>query len=267
MSDLELDKKDSTQDKLDGGFAVVDRERLIEQETREVTPWYKHFIHVFTAPQKMMEECFYADPPKGASVGVVGCILFISIYMMLCFVNPEYKQMLFEQFRMQGVPEASLDTTLQIGMISGIIGAVISVFITCFFGALVVFITKAILRDKGRFGAFYKTMLLATMVMYGIYCVDALIGLVLGRYTTIFSLAPILGVNMLSTTSLSVIATTISLENIAMLAIMTIGYKVITHSSYKKAIIAIVIYEVISLAFSLGIMALTASLMQGLMGV
>ncbi len=105
------------------------------------------------------------------------------------------------------------------------------------------------------------------MVMYGIYCVDALIGLVLGRYTTIFSLAPILGVNMLSTTSLSVIATTISLENIAMLVIMTIGYKVITHSSYKKAIIAIVIYEVISLAFSLGIMALTASLMQGLMGV
>ena len=54
MSDLELNKSQEERDTLDGCFAVVDRERLIEEETREITPWDKHFIHVFTAPEKML---------------------------------------------------------------------------------------------------------------------------------------------------------------------------------------------------------------------
>lgn len=265
MSDLDLDKKDQKRDTLDGGFAVVDRERLIEEETREVTPWYKHFIHVFTSPEKMMEECFNADPPKGASVGIVGIILFTIIYMLLCFVNSEYKQVVYDQLRMQGLSETAIDSAYSLSMVTGSIGAVIGVFVSCLFGAILLQIIKVILRDKAKFSAIYKVLLLATMVTYAVQCVDGLVCLAIGQFTTIFSLAPILGVDMGTTSALSVLANTISLENLVNVLIIVIGYKVITHTSYKKAVVAVVIYEVISIGVSLGIAAFTASLMQNLM--
>lgn len=267
MSDLDLKENSSNRDQLDGGFAVVDRERVMEEETREVTPWYKHFIHLFTAPEKMMQECFNADPPKGASVGVVGTLVFMVLYMALCFVNLEYQEMIYNQFRMQGLSEASINSSFKISMISGIIGAVIGVFISCLFGAILLMIIKMILRDKGKFGAFYKVMLLGTTVAYAIQCIDALIGLALGQFTTIFSIAPILGVDMTVNSIWMVVANIVSLENLAYIVIIAIGYKVITHTNYKKAVLAVIIYEIITIAFKLSISAGTIALTQGLMGV
>ncbi len=159
MSDLELNKKQEERDAVDGGFAVVDRERLIEEETREITPWYKHFIHVFTSPEKMMQECFNEDPPKGASVGVVGAILFTVIYYILTFMNPQYKQSILDVLRAQGIAETALDNAYRLNMITLPIGTIIGIFISCLFAAIVLQIIKAIAKDKCKFGPIYKVML------------------------------------------------------------------------------------------------------------
>lgn len=265
MSDVELNKKQEERDALDGGFAVVDRERLIEEETREITPWYKHFIHVFTAPEKMMEECFNQEPPKGASVGVVGTILFTVIYLALCFMNIAYKQTILDTLRRQGIAETALDNTYRLSMVTGSIGAVIGVFFTCLIGAIVLQIIKAIAKDKGRFGTIYTVMLLASMVGLAIQSIDAVFGLILGQYGNIFSLAVFLSPEQLANTTLAILASVASLQGIAQIIIMIIGYKVLAHVSYKKATIIIIVYEVIMVGAQIGLSSMVVSMTQGIM--
>ena len=264
MSDLELNKKQEERDALDGGFAVVDRERLIEEETREITPWYKHFIHVFTSPEKMMEECFNQEPPKGASVGVVGTILFTVIYLILTFMNGQYKQVLFEQFRAQGIVETALDNTYSLTMVTGCIGGIIGVFFSCLIGGIVLFIIKAIAKDKGKFGTVYKVMLLASMVGLAVQSIDAAFGLILGQYGNIFSVAVLLSQEQLASPVLTTLASVASLQGIAQIIIMIIGYKVMAQISYKKATLMIVIYEVIMVGAQIGLSSMLLSLTQGM---
>ena len=265
MSDLELNKSQEERDTLDGGFAVVDRERLIEEETREITPWYKHFIHVFTAPEKMMEECFNQEPPKGASVGVVGTILFTVTYLLLISMNTEYKQVLFEQLRAQGLAESALDHTYKLSMVTGGIGGIIGVFISCLIGAIVLQVIKAIAKDKGKFGTIYKVMLLASMVGLAIQSIDAALGLVIGQYGTIFSLSTLLSPEQLANPVLTTLVSAASLQGIAQIIIMVIGYKVMAHVSYKKAIMILVIYEVLMVGSQIGITSMLMSITQGMM--
>ena len=266
MSDREENKKEE-RDVLDGGFAVVDRERLIEEETRVITPWYKHFIHVFTSPVKMMEECFYQEPPKGASVGVVGIILFTIICLGLTFMNPQYKQTLFDQLRSQGVGETALDQVYQLGIITGGIGGIIGVFISCLIGTIVLFIIKAIVRDTGRFGTIYKVMLLAGMVGLAVQSLDALFQLLLGQYGSIFSVAIFLSKEQLQQPVFSVLASLISLQGIAQIIMMIIGYKVMAQMSYQKAALRIGIYELLMVGSQIGLASLLTSLTQGLIAV
>lgn len=263
MSDREENKKEE-RDALDGGFAVVDRERLIEEETRTITPWYKHFIHVFTSPVKMMEECFYQEPPKGASVGIVGIILFTVICLGLTFMNPQYKQTLFDQLRSQGIGETALDQAYQLGTITGLIGGIIGVFIGCLVGGIVLFIIKVIARDKGRFGTVYKVMLLASMVGLAVQSLDALFGLLLGQYGTIFSIAILLSKEQLQQPMLSVLASVVSLQGVAQIIIMVIGYKVMAQMSYQKAALRIGIYELLMVGAQIGLASILTSLTQGL---
>ena len=263
MSEREENKKDQ-RDALDGGFAVVDRERLIDEETRKVAPWYKHFIHVFISPVKMMEECFNQDPPKGTSVGVVGVIVFTVICLGLTFINPQYKQILLNQLRSQGIGEVALDQSYQLGIITGLIGGLIGVFIGCLIGAIVLFIIKIIARDKGRFGTIYKVMLLASMVGLAVQSLDALFALVIGQYGTIFGISILLSQEQLQQPVFSVVASVVSLQSIAQILIMIIGYKVMTQMSYQKAVLRIGIYELLTVGSQIGLATLLTSFTQGL---
>lgn len=263
MSDREENKKEE-RDVLDGGFAIVDRERLIEEETRVITPWYKHFIHVFTSPVKMMEECFHQEPSKGASVGIVGIILFTVVCLLLTFMNPSYKQTLFDQLRSQGVGETALDQAYQLGIITGLIGGMIGVFISCLIGGIVLFIIKVLAKDKGRFGTIYKIMLLASMVALAAQSLDALFQLLLGQYGTIFSLAIFLSKEQLQQPIFSVLSSLFSLQGIVQIIIMIIGYKVMTQISYKKSALRIGIYELFMVGTQIGLASILTSLTQGL---
>lgn len=265
MSEVELDKKQEERDALDGGFAVVDRERLIEEETREITPWYKHFIHVFTEPEKMMEECFNQETPKGASVGVVGIILFTVTNLILTFMNAQYKQTLLEQFRIQGVAETGLDNAYSLSMVTGCIGGIIGVFFSCLIGAIVLQIIKSVAKDKGKFGTVYKVMLLATMVGLAIQSIDTIFGLILGQYGNIFSVSILLSKEQLASPVLSTLASVASLQGIIQIIMVVIGYKVMAQVTYKKAILIIVIYEVIMVGAQIGLSSMLMPLTQGMM--
>lgn len=264
MSDIELNKNNEERDALDGGFAVVDRERLIEEETREITPWYKHFIHVFTAPEQMMEECFSQEPPKGASVGVVGTILFTIIYLLITSMNSEYKQLLLDGFRAQGVAETALENVYALGIVTGVIGAVVGVFFGCLVSAIVIQIIKAIAKDKGKFATIYKVMLLASMVGLAVQSIDAVVGLMIGQYGNVFSVAVLLSAEQLANPIMATIASVASLSGIVQIIMIVIGYKVLAHVSYKKATIVIVIYEVIMVAAQIGLISVAQSVTQGM---
>lgn len=246
MEDEELKKKDTERDALDGGFAVVDRERLIEEETREVTPWYKLFIRAFTSPEKMMEECFYSVPPKGGSIGAVGCILFTVINMLIVFLNPVSKRLTMEQLRAGGAAEDAIDQIYSVTMISAIVTGIISVFATCFLTAVLIQIIKAVLRDKGTFANLYKMLLIASMIGVFISCIDGMIAYFLGMSEGIFS-ASIFMTDAMTTNALwSTVGSFISIGNLVSFMIMIIGYKVVTHTSYIKGFIVILITELVS---------------------
>ena len=264
MSDLDLEK--DKRDQMDGGFAVVDRERLIEEEVRSVTPWYKHFIHVFTAPTKMMEECFSIEPTKGASIGVVGIILFSAIYMLLNFANPLVKMQTFEALRNAGIDESKLAQTYQVSRISGTIGAIIRAFISVFFTALLIQIIKAIVKDRCKFATIFKMVMVATTVSYAILCVDALVSMLLGVSGNVFSISFLMSEEMRKGVLGSVLTGIVSLANIISIIYMMIGYRIMTHSTKKKAITVILIVEVISIAFSYAMTSLSVSMTSSIMG-
>lgn len=250
----ELDKepgsKETERDALDGGFAVVDRERLIEEETREVTPWYKLFIMAFTSPGQMMEECFDSEPTKGGSVGAVGCILFTVINMLLVFFNPVTKIATMEQLRAGGITEESLEQVYSISMISGIVIGIITVFVSCLLTAILIQIIKAVLRDKGSFTNLYKMLLIASMVGLFVNCIDGAITYFLGMSEGIFTASIFLSDAMKSTALWSTLGSFISISNLVTFIIMIIGYKIVTHTSYARGAIVVIITQLISFAAS-----------------
>ena len=264
MSDLNLEK--DKRDEMDGGFAVVDRERLIEEEVRSVTPWYKHFIHVFTAPSKMMEECFSIEPTKGASIGAVGIILFSAIYMLLNFANPLIKIQTFEALRNAGIDESKLAQTYQVSRISGTIGGIIGAFISVFFTALLIQIVKAIVKDRCKFATVFKMVMIATTVSYAILCVDALVAILIGANGSVFSISFLMSEEMRKGVLGTLLAGTVSLANIISIIYMIMGYRVITHSTKKKAIIVVLIVEVILIAFSYIMTSVSLSMTSSIMG-
>lgn len=266
MSDLEKKELEEQRDAMDGGFAVVDRERLIEEETREITPWYKHFIHVFTAPGQMMEECFSIEPTKGASIGVVGCILFMTIYMLLTFMNPVTKMTTLETLRNSGIEENALNQTYSFSMISGTIGGVIGAFVMALLSAVLFQIVKAILKDRCKFGTIYKMILIATMVAMAIQCVDGLVAYAIGMSGNVFSIGLLLSDEMKKTALGVVLTSVISLSSIISMIYMAIGYKAMTHTTIKKGITAVVIVEVISIVFTYFYTSWVLNLQSSLLG-
>jgi len=266
MSDLELNKNNQQRDAMDGGFAVVDRERIIEEEIRNITPWYKHFIHVFTAPGQMMEECLAVEPTKCTSVGVVGSILFMVIATLISCFNPTVKLQSYETLRASGIEETALGQMYSISMVSGVIISVITIFLGALLSTVLFQIAKAILKDKCKFSTIYKMVLLATMVTAGIQCIDALIACILGMSDNVFSIGILLGDEINATAWGSVLTSTITLQGIMGMIFMVIGYKVITHTSIQKGIIAVVIVEFISVFFTYLITSWSLSMQAALLG-
>lgn len=261
MSEVELEKQNNeqnvdTRDAMDGGFAKVDRERLIAEETQEVTPWYKYFLRAFTSPGKMMEECYGQEPYRGASYGVVGCIIFAALYMLIYFLNPVFKASQIEQFRIVGNPEEQLEQLYSIATISGVISGVIGVFFGAFIVAIVLQIFKAIAKDKASFGNIYKICLIASMVSYAILCVDGLASCAIGVVGPLFQLSTLLGDAVQGNIILQTVSEVFSLGNIIYYIWLILGYKAITHTSMKKSILAVGIYAL--LGFGMTYMSLQA---------
>lgn len=247
MSDLEVNKQKTQRDAMDGGFAVVDRERLIEEETKEVTPWYMHFIHVFTAPSKMMEECFSTEPTKGGSVGVVGCLIFTVLMMIINLNNPILKQAALDALRNSGVAEQSLNQLYSVSMITGTVGAVVGVFVTALFTAVLFLIAKSILKDKCSFGTIYKMILIATMVTAAIQSVDAIVAYIIGVQGNVFSISMLLSDELKATTIGKMLSSLVSLGSVISIIYMVIGYKEMTHTNLKKGVAAVAMVEVVSI--------------------
>lgn len=262
MSEVEINEKKEERDVLDGGFAVVDRERLIEEETRVVTPWYKHFLNAFISPTKMFEECYGQEPYKGASFGIVGMILFTVIYLLISFTNPVIKQMTMDTLRNAGTAENMLSQTYSTTIITGTIGAIIGAFLGTFVIAIVLQIIKAIAKDKGKFSNLFKMLLVTQMVATFILCIDAILSRVIGVAGSILQITTILGDITQLNIWLQALCSLISLSNIVCVIWMIIGYQAVTHVTMKKSCIVIVIYEVLTYFTQVGFTYLGQMFMQ-----
>ena len=237
---VELGKQE---DEMEGGFAVVDRERLIEEETRGITPWHKFFIGAFTEPSKMMEECYGTEPFRGASYGVVGCILFTMLYMFISFLNPATKVATIQALRLKGIAEESLNQTYSISMISGIIGTTIFIFISVFIAAVIIQIMKVIAKDKASFGNIYKMLLIVQMVATSVMVVDAIAAYFIGVTGSVFQIGSLLGDITQMPAIVQALCGIVSLSNIVSAIWLVLGYRAITHCSTKKAVIIMLIYQ------------------------
>jgi len=244
---------DQGRDLIDGGFAVVDREKIIEEETRFVTPWYKHFINVFLAPRKMMDENFHNDPPKGLSVGIVGNILFTVIMILLTVANPIMKQQVLDSFRMKGIAEEMMAQKFAITQVTGVIAGIAGIFIGALLVAVVIQVAKLIAKDKGKFGSIFAMVLLSNMVAAALMCVDKLIAFFIPTTTTVLGLPILLSADLLaSNIPLMVISQILTLPSLLSIAILVIGYSVVASVSTKKSLVVIGSVQVFFILFSMG---------------
>lgn len=262
MSEIEINENKQERDALDGGFAVVDRERVIEEETRTVTPWYKHFINAFISPTKMFEECYGQEPYKGASYGIVGMILFTVIYLLINFSNPVIKQTTMDTLRNAGTAENMLSQTYSTTIITGIIGTIIGSFIGILFIAIILQIIKVIAKDKGKFSNLFKMLLVAQMVATFILCIDAILSSVIGVTGPILQLTTLIGDTTQMNIWLQGLCTLMSLSNIVCVIWMIIGYQAVTHVTMKKSCIVIAVYEILTYFLQVGMIYLGQMAMQ-----
>lgn len=258
---IELSK---SADEMEGGFAVVDRERLIEEETRGVTPWHKFFFGAFTEPSKMMEECYGTEPFRGASYGVVGCILFTMLYTFITFLNPAMKAATIDALRLKGVAEESLSQTYSVSMISGIIGGTVGVFFGVFITAVIVQIIKAIAKDKASFSNIYKMLLIVQMVATSIMVVDAIAAYFIGITGSVFQLGSLLGDISQMPVMVQAVCGVLSLSNVISAIWFVLGYRAITHCATKKAVIIMIIYQIFG--FIMQIVSISMAQMAGGLG-
>ncbi len=267
MSEENFNVNNDQRDAMDGGFAVVDREKIIEEETRVITPWYMHFINVFCAPRKMMEENFYHEPPKGISVGIVGTILFTIIMLILTYANPLIKEQMYDAFRMQGMGEELLAQRYVMTQLGIIIGGIIMVFIIALITATVIQIVKLIVKDKGRFGSIYTAVLLSTMVSSAITCIDRLIGMFIPTANIVLGLPILLPEDIMMTNMpLAVVSQVLTIPSIAGIIILIIGYSVLTRASIKKSIGVILSVQVFFTLVGIGIAYAGQAFAQNMMG-
>lgn len=250
-------------DLLDGGFAVVDREKIIEEETREITPWYKHFINIFIDPRKMMEENFYHEPPKGMGVASLGTILFTTLLILLNFANPIIKKTAYDAYRMAGIGEEFIAQKYAMSQVGGVIGGVIAVFLGALFTAVALQVAKAIVKDKGRFGSLYTLGLLSQMVSAALLCVDKCIAYFIPTDSMVLGLSILFSQEMLkANVVLNVILALFSLPSIATLIILVIGYSVITRASTKKSVAVIIGVQIFFTLISIGLALIGQMFMQ-----
>ena len=109
-------------------------------------------------------------------------------------------------------------------------------------------------------------VMVATTVSYAILCVDALVSMLLGVSGNVFSISFLMSEEMRKGVLGSVLTGIVSLANIISIIYMMIGYRIMTHSTKKKAITVILIVEVISIAFSYAMTSLSANMTSAFMG-
>ena len=248
MSELKKEERDT----FDGGFAVVDRERLIEEETRVVTPWYKHFINSIIAPSKMMQENLLHEPPKGNSIAVVGFILFIILITFMQHINPEIRQMVYDVLRNKDVAEDMIAQQYIVTLVVGAISSFVALFAIAFVQTLVLQILKVIAKDRCKFASLYTVMLLGLFISLVVQTADYFAANLIGVNYMVFNLASLFDrTTLMANNTLMTILSFFSLERIVCMIYLIMGYSMVTHKSKKKATIIVSLLEVIILGFSL----------------
>ena len=242
-----IDKvKEAEMGLLDGGFAVVDREQLIEEETRVVTPWYKYFLRTLYAPQNVVEENLLLDPPRGASFGIVGTFLYTILAVLITYMNPVMKQSIYDGFRSSGVDEVMLSQKYTMQMATGVIGGLIGTFVIAFIITLVLQIVKAIAGDKCRFNTLYTMVLISNLIALFISVLEAILQTAIGVTNPIFSLYNFIGLDSLMyNKGLSLFVNSFTLGKILSVIYMIIGYKTLTHNKWLKSSMVCLITSVI----------------------
>ena len=248
MSDLEVKERDA----FDGGFAVVDRERLIEEETKVVTPWYKHFIHSIIAPNKMMEENLLCEPPKGNSIAVVGSILAILLIAFFQNMNPQIRQGIYDTLRQKDIAEDMLGQQYIVTMVVGIIVSFIGILAIALVQSIVLQIIKAIAKDKCKFAGIFTVIFLGLFIGLVVQAADYFVANLIDVNYLVFNLGSLINrTALLANNKLMVLMNFFSLERVFSVAYMIMGYSLIAHKSKKQATIRIMILQIIILVFSL----------------
>lgn len=246
----ELEKKD--RDAFDGGFAIVDRERLIEEETRVVTPWYKHFIHAIIAPSKMMQENLLCEPPKGNSIPIVGFILTVMLITLMQHINPVFRQMVYDTLRGKDVAEDMISQQYIITLVISMISSFISLFVIALAQTIILQIMRIIAKDRVKFATLYTVVLLSLFISSVIQVADYFIANLIGVNYMVLNLTSLVDRTVLMTnSSLFIILNFFSLERLVAMTYLMMGYSLVTHKSKKKAAVIISLLELVILGFSL----------------
>ena len=248
---------------MDGGFAVVDRERLIAEETKEITPWYKNLMNLFVAPKKTMNETILADPVKGTALGFFSAAFLGIIYMIIYYMNPVVKMTIYDTLRAAGISEERLATQMKITTVSSCIGILVGVLLASLIVTVLLQIIRAIAKDKGSFKQLFIISLLSQVVTYAVLVVDGILQSLLGTSTTVLGLGALFSAETLTQNiALQTLVSEFSVGNIWGVIILIIGYKAMSQKSTKKSVIVVLIYELITVFYTYGMLALSQAATQ-----
>lgn len=267
MSEESNQTQEAKRDLLDGGFAVVDRERIIEEETKVKTPWYKHLSNCLFAPSKAIEENVLNDPPKGMGLGICVVILLTELVTFITFMNPAMRQTTYDALRVAGKAENQLAQIYSISMVSGLITAGIVGLAVTFIDAILFKIAFAIAKVKISVKKLFIIMLLMSIAGLAVSLIETSIRYFCGLDATagVFSLSAFMDLSpYASNIFLTQLLSMVSLTSIIGIIYSIIGLSVGAQISKIKSTIVYIIITLIQVGFVSWIGSMASQMAMGM---
>ncbi|WP_054744145.1 YIP1 family protein [Cellulosilyticum ruminicola] len=228
-------------------------------------PWYKCAISLFTHPRKTISQSLANETPYGLAWSSILSIILGIAYILTLYINPIEKEEIYNLLRNSGISEQALQQQFIISMISSIFMVIIGIFASALIVSACFQVLKLFFKDKVSFKSLFALSVYSIFITYSLNLVDNILKLITQVNTSVLSISAFFSQEILkSNFLLQTVCNTISIPTLYSIVIMVIGYSVLTKKSTLHATIVMLIYQVIALSYSYGLLVLSHNLSQSI---
>lgn len=243
-----------------------EHEYIADEVPCDRIPWYKCAITLFTHPRETISQSLNHETPYGLIWSSMLSILLGIAYVLTLYMNPVEKDEIYNLLRNSGISEQSLSQQFIVSMISSIFMIIIGIFVSALIVSVCFQVLKLFFKDKVSFKSLYALSIYSIFVTYSLNLVDNILKLITQVNTSVLSISAFFSQEILENNLLlQTLCNTISIPTIYSIVIMTIGYSVLTKKSTLHATIVMLIYQVVALSYSYGLLVLSHNLSQSIL--